>query len=107
MLGSSLEANREIAISFATNLLGFIWSRALLDRRLSLQRISYSQGFYHLPESMVPYLYGSSNSRAINHDPVRHPDPDVFLPERYINDHMNAAESAALPDVTKRGTCPL
>lgn len=44
-----------------------------------------------------------SNSRGINHDPIRHPDPDVFIPERYINDTTNAAESAALPDATKRG----
>jgi cytochrome P450 len=43
------------------------------------------------------------NLRGINHDPARHPDPDAFKPERYIGDDTNAAESAALPDATKRG----
>ena len=28
------------------------------------------------------------------------------MPERYINDTTNAAESAALPDATKRGILP-
>jgi len=47
------------------------------------------------------------NLWAINHDPVRHPDPDTFMPERYVNDPYNAAESAALPDVKKRGNFSL
>jgi len=42
--------------------------------------------------------------RAINHDPTRHPDADIFLPERYLGDDTNAAESATLPYATKRGT---
>jgi hypothetical protein len=55
---------------------------------------------------MVTYRSIVPHYRAINHDPVRHSDPDVFTPERYINDTTNAAESAALSDATKRGILP-
>jgi hypothetical protein len=35
-------------------------------------------------------------------DPKRHPNPSVFDPERYINDHTTSLESSQQRDVTKR-----
>ncbi len=42
------------------------------------------------------------NVWAIGHDPVRHPNPDRFIPERWEGDNLNTQESALLPDYTKR-----
>jgi cytochrome P450 len=43
-----------------------------------------------------------NNVWSINMDPVRHPDPRRFDPERYMNDFQNMADSAANPDASKR-----
>ena len=42
------------------------------------------------------------NAWAISHDPHRHPDPDEFIPERYLGDDTTTMQSANLSDPTKR-----
>ncbi|RKU42018.1 hypothetical protein DL546_004929 [Coniochaeta pulveracea] len=43
-----------------------------------------------------------NNVWAINMDPVRHPNPRQFMPERYRDDRQTLADAAANPDATKR-----
>ncbi|KAK1782024.1 cytochrome P450 [Copromyces sp. CBS 386.78] len=43
-----------------------------------------------------------NNAWAINNDPVRAPEPRKFKPERYLDDKLSLADSAANPDPTKR-----
>ncbi|KAH8883132.1 cytochrome P450 [Thozetella sp. PMI_491] len=42
------------------------------------------------------------NVWAINRNPSRHPNPEMFDPTRFINDRQTSAEAAANPDVSKR-----
>ncbi|KAG9698594.1 putative cytochrome P450, partial [Aureobasidium melanogenum] len=42
------------------------------------------------------------NVWAVQNDPLRHPNPRVFDPTRWINDDQNSAESATNPDATRR-----
>lgn len=43
-----------------------------------------------------------NNVWGINMDPVRHPEPRKFIPERYQHDRQTLADAAANPDGTKR-----
>ncbi|KAK3497921.1 cytochrome P450 [Neurospora hispaniola] len=43
-----------------------------------------------------------NNAWAINHDPVRAPEPRKFKPERHLDDKLSLADSAANPDPSKR-----
>jgi cytochrome P450 len=57
----------------------------------------YYEGF------LIPKNAGVMNNVwGINMDPKRHPDPRRFDPDRYIDDHLSLADSAANPDPTKR-----
>ena len=42
------------------------------------------------------------NAYAIQHDPIRHSDPDNFVPERYAHDHGNTMQSINAKDVRDR-----
>ncbi|KAF5380073.1 hypothetical protein D9615_006264 [Tricholomella constricta] len=42
------------------------------------------------------------NTYTMHHNPQRYPDPHTFDPERYVNDHTTAAESANLADPYQR-----
>ncbi|KAF2105792.1 putative cytochrome P450 [Lophiotrema nucula] len=42
------------------------------------------------------------NTWTIHRDPERHPNPELFQPERYFGDDTNSFESANLPDVSQR-----
>lgn len=42
------------------------------------------------------------NIWGINHDPIRHPDPESFVPERYEGDNTSAMQSLNSADPTKR-----
>ncbi|KAJ4401485.1 hypothetical protein N0V91_007919 [Didymella pomorum] len=57
----------------------------------------YYEGF------LIPKDAGVMNNVwSINMDPKRHPEPRKFIPDRYINDHLSLADSAANPDPSKR-----
>lgn len=42
------------------------------------------------------------NAWAIQHDPARHPDPERFWPQRYMDDSLTTAQSINLADATQR-----
>ncbi|PIL23591.1 cytochrome P450 [Ganoderma sinense ZZ0214-1] len=42
------------------------------------------------------------NTWTMHRDPMRHPDPYTFNPDRYANDKTPSADSAHLPDVMER-----
>ena len=54
------------------------------------------------------YYLGSTFCRAILHDPVVYPEPDVFKPERFINPNGSLREDAVLASVFGIGKriCP-
>jgi cytochrome P450 len=57
----------------------------------------YYEGF------LIPKYAGVMNNVwSINMDPERHPDPRRFDPDRYLDDHLSLADSAAHPDPSKR-----
>ncbi|CCM00858.1 uncharacterized protein FIBRA_02904 [Fibroporia radiculosa] len=51
-----------------------------------------------IPKGTVVIL----NTYSMHHDPSRHPGPEKFNPERYINDSTNNTESANLADPYER-----
>lgn len=52
---------------------------------------------------LIPKNAGVMNNVwGINMDPKRHPEPRRFNPDRYQDDHLSLADSAANPDGTKR-----
>lgn len=52
---------------------------------------------------LIPKNAGVMNNVwAIHMDPVRHPDPRTFNPDRYKDDHQSLADAAANPDASKR-----
>lgn len=53
---------------------------------------------YHLPAGAMIM----KNVWTIHRDPVRHPDPEVFSPERYRGDDANSAASSSMSDASKR-----
>lgn len=53
---------------------------------------------YHIPKGAGVM----NNVWAIHMDPTRYPEPRRFEPERFKDDFLNVAESAAIPDVAKR-----
>lgn len=53
---------------------------------------------YRLPKGVVVI----ENNYTLHMDPLRHPEPRKFDPDRYRNDFQNAAESAANPDASQR-----
>jgi len=53
---------------------------------------------YYIPQGASVML----NVWAIHMDEKRHPNPREFRPERYEGDDLNAADSAANPDASKR-----
>ncbi|KAI0707484.1 cytochrome P450 [Cerioporus squamosus] len=53
---------------------------------------------YWIPKDTVVI----ANTWTMHRDPVRHPDPYTFNPERYLNDSLPSAESAHLPDPMDR-----
>ncbi|KAL8720950.1 MAG: hypothetical protein Q9225_002277 [Loekoesia sp. 1 TL-2023] len=53
---------------------------------------------YHLPKGAGVM----QNVYSIHMDPLRYPEPRRFNPDRYRNDHQNAYDSAASPDVADR-----
>ncbi|KAJ6474299.1 cytochrome P450 [Mycena sanguinolenta] len=42
------------------------------------------------------------NTWTMHHDSLRHPEPETFNPDRYMQDGLSSAESANLPDPYKR-----
>jgi len=42
------------------------------------------------------------NAWAVQHDPVRYPDPNAFIPERFTNDHTTTMQSINAKDVSQR-----
>jgi cytochrome P450 len=57
----------------------------------------YYKGYF-IPRDTAVVL----NAWAISRDPARHPRPERFEPERYLNDNCNSADSAGQADVSKR-----
>lgn len=53
---------------------------------------------YHIPKGAGVL----SNVYAIHMDPTRYPEPRRFNPDRYEDDFLNLADSAANPDASKR-----
>ncbi|KAI0445352.1 cytochrome P450 [Xylaria telfairii] len=53
---------------------------------------------YRIPKDSMCVV----NVWAIHMDPKRHPNPSVFDPERYIDDHTTSLESSQQRDVSKR-----
>ncbi|PIL32446.1 cytochrome P450 [Ganoderma sinense ZZ0214-1] len=53
---------------------------------------------YFIPKGTVVV----GNTWTMHRDPVRHPDPHMFNPDRYANDTTSSADSARLPDVVER-----
>ncbi|KAF9882628.1 hypothetical protein FE257_005823 [Aspergillus nanangensis] len=52
----------------------------------------------YIPKDTVVVL----NTWTMHHDPARHPNPEKFEPERYINDPLTSAESANVTDPLER-----
>jgi cytochrome P450 len=55
-------------------------------------------GAYHIPANTTMVI----NVWALNNDPERYPDPRKFDPDRYKDDKLTAAQSAAQQDPYKR-----
>ncbi|OJJ56443.1 hypothetical protein ASPSYDRAFT_80312 [Aspergillus sydowii CBS 593.65] len=55
-------------------------------------------GDQFIPKDTVVLL----NTWTMQHDPVRHPNPYEFDPERYVNDTLSSSESAKTPDPMQR-----
>ncbi|TFK83361.1 cytochrome P450 [Polyporus arcularius HHB13444] len=53
---------------------------------------------YWIPKDTVVI----ANTWTMHRDPVRHPDPYTFNPQRYLDDTLPSAESAHLPDPADR-----
>ncbi|KAL4257059.1 cytochrome P450 family protein [Pleurotus pulmonarius] len=51
-----------------------------------------------IPKNTVVVL----NTYTMHHDPIRHPDPHTFNPDRYINDSTSSSESANLVNAYER-----
>ncbi|KAJ6474286.1 cytochrome P450 [Mycena sanguinolenta] len=51
-----------------------------------------------IPKGTVVVL----NTWTMHHDSLRHPEPETFNPDRYMQDGLSSAESAHLPDPYQR-----
>nr|VWP01747.1 Uncharacterized protein [Ganoderma boninense] len=63
---------------------------------MSTEDFAY-RGFF-IPKGTVVI----GNTWTMHRDPVRHPDPYAFNPDRYADDTVPSADSAHLPDVMER-----
>jgi hypothetical protein len=53
----------------------------------------------HIPKHKTYLL---EQHRALNYDPKRYPNPELFDPTRWENDTQSSAEATSNPDATKR-----
>ncbi|OJJ06278.1 hypothetical protein ASPVEDRAFT_55955 [Aspergillus versicolor CBS 583.65] len=59
---------------------------------------NFVYGDHFIPKDTVVVL----NTWTMQRDPMRHPNPYEFDPERYINDPLSSSESAKTPDPMQR-----